>query len=176
MIVTILSIGILGIFLIILTIVNKIMIFVNNLLFTMFKILLPISILSSTVYFLKDYLISYFDIENELILVLLSSDNLDILSGLLTLLYMIFVMKRKTNSIMTKIVLILLLVPIVLYLLDVPIEFITNIFGYSFNEYVYEYSIEIIKILCPINLNYVSTNLDKTYHILNDTYNNLFIY
>lgn len=60
---------------------------------------------------------------------------LDICAGILTLMYTIYMLKRKNKGIVFKLMTLILLVPMILYLLNVPLEYTSNkLFDFSINK------------------------------------------
>ncbi|VBB18228.1 hypothetical protein YASMINEVIRUS_691 [Yasminevirus sp. GU-2018] len=139
MTVTLLGICIVIFLLIVLSAINFIMSMFNNMLFKVLKILLPISLATTLLYHIADYLLINFTAGYaKMFCSLLSKENIDVLSGVLTTVYLTFIVRRTSSGIFTKVLTLLLLTPMILYLLNSPIEYVAlRVFRFSVNEWYY---------------------------------------
>lgn len=128
MTITIIGILIILFLLLILSLINIMMSMFNNLLISVLKILLPITIFTN----LNHYLIRYMDYGScpEFVI--------DFLSGIITVLYSLFMIKQKTNSLFYKILVLILMIPLALYLFNGLFESTSvYFFNYSINQVLY---------------------------------------
>lgn len=135
MTITFIGIAIVVALLVTVSIVNLIMSMFNSLLFSVLKILAPIGLMTATVY----SLINYFGGDVG------SGYYLDIITGIITIVYTIIVLKRGTGK-GFKILTLGLGVPMIFYLLNDPTErSLLHIFDFSVNGFVtdlvYRYTI-----------------------------------
>lgn len=144
--ITLISVGIVMMMLIMMYTVNLIMMVFNDILFRVLKILLPISVITGSLHYFTENLI---DMNIDIFgFKLFTPSTINVICGIITVMYTYFLIRKKNVYLLTKLIGLILLIPMIIYLLNEPIEYMAiNLTGVSFNNQIMNviYNINIIR-------------------------------